>query len=275
MTKKHFDDGVYDISNDEYHDSSGFSRSALIKLSKSPYHFWYEYISGLCKKKEQTPSMIIGTAFHTLLLEPHKFEEEICVAPKIDRRTAKGKEDYERFLNDSLGKTILNQEQFEKVKSMASFVNKHSIVKDLLDGCRMEKSIYWTDLDTGIQFKVRPDAWLPTIVVDIKTTSDISINRFGYSAQEYGYYLQAGMTYEALKSLGILMDAFVILAVEKEEPYAPAVFNMSQKAIQYGIDQFTYFKKILAGCLEKNEWPGYKIQELDISEYATKQMESI
>jgi hypothetical protein len=61
---------------------------------------------------------------------------------------------------------------------------------------------------------------------------------------------------------------FVVLAIEKKEPYAPSVFMMNEEALQFGIDQFNAYKKKLAQCLEKNEWPGYPVQELSMPKYA-------
>ena len=95
---KLYKDGVYDISNEQYHASEGISRSKLMLLDKSPYHFWYETMSGFAEKQESTPAMNIGSAFHTMLLEPAKFQMEFAVAPKVDRRTKQGKEDWEIFV---------------------------------------------------------------------------------------------------------------------------------------------------------------------------------
>lgn len=270
---KKYDDGVHDISNEEYHAASGVSRSRLMLLDKSPYHFWHAVFSGECKSKEPTPAMNVGSAFHTLLLEPHLFAKEYIVMPKIDRRTTQGKEDYQAFLEESQGKILLTDEQYEKALVMANQTRKHEIVTTLLDEAVFEQSIFWTDLETGIQFKARPDIWSNKMVVDIKTTADATMFRFQRSALEYGYYLQAGMAYEACKAIGKPFEMFVTLAAEKEEPYVPAVFIMNDDALQFGIDQFQKYKHQLADCLNKDKWPGYLVQELAVPEYAVKQLQ--
>ena len=100
-------DGVHDITNDEYHAANGISRSRLMLLDKSPYHYWYEVLSGEAEVRESTPAMLIGSLFHTLLLEPEKFDREYALMPKIDRRTKQGKEDYEAFVQEAQNKIIL------------------------------------------------------------------------------------------------------------------------------------------------------------------------
>lgn len=264
-----YTDGVYDISNEQYHASSGISRSKLMLLDKSPYHFWYETLSGQAVKQEATPAMNIGSAFHTLLLEPMKFQQEFSVMPNLDRRTKGGKEMYEEFLKESEGKIVLTADQFSKVGKMADLVSKHEIVTTLLDDAVFEQSIYWTDKETGLQFKTRPDIWSSKMVVDLKTTNNASSYAFMRSALDYGYYLQAGMAFEACKAIGKPFEMFVILACEKEEPHVPAVYIMKDEALQFGIDQFTKYKTRLKECFDSNKWEGYLVQELGVPKYAT------
>lgn len=264
-----FADGVHNITNDQYHSSSGISRSKLMLLNKSPYHFWYETISGLAQKKEATPSMNIGSAFHALLLEPDKFYTEFSIAPKIDRRTKQGKMDWEEFEKLSFGKIILTDDQFTKISKMVELVSKHEIVSTLLDDAVFEQSIYWTDKETGLQFKTRPDIWSSQMIVDIKTTNNANIYSFTRSALEYGYYLQAGMAFEACKAIGKPFEMFVILACEKDEPYVPAVYVMKEEALNFGIEQFNTYKKRLIKCIESDTWEGYLVQELGVPKFAT------
>lgn len=267
MTKLKFNDGIYDITNDDYHGSEGISRSQLMLLDKSPYHFWYEVLSGQAQKREATPAMKIGSLFHTLLLEPEKFEEDYLL---ISQKTMPKKDTnpYNIIMEEAAGREAITEDQFVKVNNMVELVNRHEIVTTLLDEAQFEQSIYWTDSDTGLQFKVRPDIWSAKMIVDVKTTQDASLHTFKSSALKYGYYLQAGMMYEACKAIGKPFDMFVILACEKEAPHVPAVFSMSDAALQYGIEQFMNYKKRLKECLDKNQWDGYLVQELEVPAWA-------
>jgi len=261
-------DGVYDISNENYHAASAISRSNLMLMNKSPYHFWYENISGLSHKKESTPSMILGSVFHSLLLEPSKFDSEFIVSPKIDRRTNKGKEEYELFLQNSHGKTLVTQDQYDHAQRMVSHVQSHENAKELIKDSKREQSIFWTDEETGLQFKSRPDAWSSKMIVDVKTCCDSHPRAIASTALKNGYYLQAGMAYEATKSLGNPIDIFVILACEKEAPFAPSIFILDEKALNFGIDQFHSLKRKLKECFDSGDWRSYEVQELSVPQYA-------
>jgi hypothetical protein len=226
-------------------------------------------MSGLAKKQEATPAMNIGSAFHTMLLEPSKFHREFAIAPQLDRRTKAGKEEWERFSAASEGKIILSDDQFAKVSKMVELISQHEIVMTLLDEAAFERSIFWTDKETGLQFKARPDIWSSKMVVDLKTTNDASAHSFMRSALSYGYYLQAGMAFEACKAIGEPFEMFVILACEKEAPHVPAIYIMKDEALQFGIDQFTAYKHKLKSCLDSNKWEGYLVQELTVPSWAT------
>ena len=49
--------GIYDISNDEYHNSHAISRSMLMDFKKNPYYYWYKYHSGKFEKESPTSVM--------------------------------------------------------------------------------------------------------------------------------------------------------------------------------------------------------------------------
>ena len=275
LNKKQFEDGVFDISSDEYHQSSGVSRSALMLLKRSPYHFWYEYKSGLAEKKEATDAMNLGSAFHTLVLEPHKFNDEFIIRPSIDRRTTKGKEEYAEFEVSAGMRIILTNEQYNKAEQMANALIKNSTISNLLDGALFEQSIFWTDEDTGLQFKARPDIWQPAIVSDLKSTADAEYRAFQYSSSKHGYFLQAGMMYEAMLSINKPFEAYVIIASEKEPPYAPAIYPMSEKAIEFGREMFGVYKRHLKQCITNDEWPSYPMREIEPSPYAYLDIEPL
>jgi hypothetical protein len=221
----------------------------------------------MAEVKESTPAMNIGSAFHSLLLEPEKFSSEFAVLPRIDRRTKAGKEEYDFFNLRNKGKILLTDDQFFKVEQMVTLVSQHEIVTTLLQEAEFEQSIFWTDIETGLQFKTRPDIWSQKMIVDLKTTSDASPYGFTRSAMTYGYYLQAGMAYEACKVIGKPFEMFVILACEKDAPHVPAIYMMDDEALQFGIDQFGTYKRKLKQCLDSNKWPGYPVQELSIPSY--------
>jgi hypothetical protein len=262
-----FSDGTHTISNEEYHASAGISRSALMQFKRSPYHYQQRYLVEQTVE-EDTAALRIGNLIHTAVLEPHRFADEYIVAPKFDRRTNAGKFAHSQFQSTLAGRIAVSEDEEAMAYAMASVVHGNDLAAALLDDCVIEESIYFTHKSTGLQCKVRPDAWNGSIVIDLKTTKDACYPAFQRSAFQYGYFLQAGMIYEALRSVDIVMEKFVFLAIEKKAPYPMAIYTLDDEAIDYGVNQFNSLMEQFANCHEKNKWPGYPLMNLCVPNYA-------
>ena len=53
--------GIYELSNEEYHDQEALGKSGLMQLAKSPAHYmeWYQ-----APEEKPTKAMVLGTATH-------------------------------------------------------------------------------------------------------------------------------------------------------------------------------------------------------------------
>jgi len=178
------------------------------------------------------------------------------------------KERRQQYKIENSHKTIVTHDLIYQAAAMTSRLHKNDTFMALLDGAKIEHSIYFIHERTGLQVKVRPDIWNNGIVGDLKTTDSAAPREFQSSAYKYGYYLQAGMIHEALRSLGIKMEKFVLPCVEKKEPHLEALYVLEQAGIEYGINLFNKLMDDYAICLMKDEWPGYGIQLLALPAYA-------
>lgn len=263
-----FKDGVHDISNEQYHSSDGISRSMLMQLKKSPYHYWYKYLSGIPEPEKPTPALIEGELIHTAVLEPEKLSERFFVLPEhINRRTKEGKAEYQSILDANKGKQVISDDQMMWSNIIRQCVYKDEMAAALLSEAKVEQSIFFTH-PTGIQCKARPDAWAYGIVSDLKTTTDASERAMQISCIKYGYFLQAGMISYALKSIGETLEKFVIIAVEKKAPFAVCCYPMNEEAIEYGEGLVDGLLATLLECTARGKWPGYQMKELSVPNWA-------
>lgn len=267
--RKEFKNGVYDISSEDYHASAGVSRSALMAMTKTPYHYYYEYLSGKARPREATPAMITGELVHTLVLEPLKYRDKFYVMPKLDKRTTAGKQLHAACLLEKDFRITVSEDQVEEANAMANGVRENSVANVLImENGKVEQSIYFTHEPTGLQCKVRPDSWTGSVIVDLKTSADAGFRGFQSSAYKYGYYLQAGMIYCGLKSIGIDMESFVFVVVEKSPPYATAIYTLDPDALDFGVNQFNELMARLKHCCSEDKWPAFGIQNLTVPKYA-------
>jgi hypothetical protein len=268
---KVFQPGVYDISNEEYHASAGISRSAISLLKKSPLHYWQQYLSEFKEPFTATPAMIIGEAIHTLIMEPHLFDERFVVGQQVDGRTKEGKKYKEEFAILSAGKRVLCEDQYNSIINIMDAVNNHPIVRKLIKDPKIEQSIYWVDSASEILCKARPDIWTEKRLIDIKTTADATPEGFSRSVSDYNYHIQAAMQIDAIREItGVLMHHFVFIAIQTSRPYKPYIYTLGDYEIELGRKEYKKLLIVLHECFESKRWDLDRetVIELNLPAYA-------
>lgn len=245
------------MTNKEYREAEGISRSELFKISKSPLHFRY----AMDHPAEPTPALIFGQAAHKFILERDCFGDEFAVMPNIDRRTKEGKEAYSDFVMQNAGKGIISQEDMDKIIEMRKQIMANPVAKALLSG-KVEQSFFWKDEDTGEKCKCRTDCQTEyegkKYIVDYKTTESCEDGHFERSCRKYGYKFQAGMYTEGVFQNTFEEHGFAFVAQEKAAPYAVRVYFCDPGFIAQGYDQFREYLGIYHDCKKTGNWYGYE-----------------
>ncbi|WP_339050817.1 PD-(D/E)XK nuclease-like domain-containing protein [Rickettsiella endosymbiont of Xylota segnis] len=265
---KNIKPGLYDLSIEDYHRGPGLSRSGLMEFKRSPYHYWYKYLNPDYKPEPATPAQTIGNALHTLILEPNEFNKRYFVIPEFNKATKEGKERWQLIKSELGKKETLSAHQYEILQAMTASLKKNKLATQLIEYAEIEQSLYWTDPDTGILCKCRPDILRNNLVCDLKTAQNGSPRSFQYATFDYGYYIQAAMVREAIKQLKqkIIKD-FLFLVIEKARPYAISIYQLDEASLDKGYQEFKTLLVRYQHCLESNDWPAYTIQEVSLPRY--------
>ena len=256
------------MTQKEYREAEGISRSELQLFRKSPAH----YLFNKNNPQEKTKSLIFGSAAHKYILERDTFFDEFCVMPVVDRRTKEGKEIWAGFENLSVGKQVISQDDMRVILDMDSAIDRHPIARALLTG-RTEQSFFWNDPDTDEICKCRPDVMTEwngkKYIVDYKTTSSCQNGHFERSCKEYGYQLQAGMYQEGVFLNEFEDYGFIFVAQEKTAPYSVRVYFATQDWIDLGNEEFKALLGLFHRCQEEGTFPGYEGFDNEV-EYLTE-----
>jgi hypothetical protein len=254
------------LTNAEYHARPEVSKSGLDLMRRSPLHFWHRYLNPERVAEPPTDAMVLGSALHTAVLEPHLFDDEYAVAPHCDRRTKEGKMIWADFEQEAAGKTLLKADDANRIKGMANAVRSHKAASFLLTmPGKAEQSYFWTDPETGEKCKCRPD-WHSNdgrIVVDVKTTEDASPGKFlRSSVLGWRYHVQAAFYMQGLPSA----EVFLFVVVEKKPPFAAAVYSLPVKLVERGLEEARQDLRRIAECRAASHWPSYseEIEELPL-----------
>jgi len=251
---------------DEYYFSLPYlSNSGLKLLGLTPSHLKAALdreqlkAQGKADPEQPTPAMIFGAAFHHYHLG---FSNKIAVTPTgIDRRTKQGKLDWFEFLGDSKDKTVISPEDFEKIKAMHASVKAHPKASKLiaLKDTLREASGLWEHPIYGYQCKIKTDlvshpySW----ITDLKTTICAHPDEFNRAIYNFKYHWQAYWYTKGAKTLTGKDYKFLIIAVEKSEPYAVAVYEIGRTWLEIAKREVEPLEALYADCLNSGDWYGY------------------
>ena len=272
--------GIVIESNKEYHGyREAISKSGLANMSLCPQYFkWCEE-----NPKEPTDDLIIGSAFHKIVLEPDDFENEFIVSPTFDRRTKEGKAAYNDFVEKVEDKAlrVINQEQYEMICGMRDSILSNPYASALIKG-NVEQSFYFTDDLTGEQVKARPDVWRKVqdrvAITDLKSCKSALPKDVAKDVVNYHYNLQDAMYRTAVnKVLGTPLENidFVFIFVEKKPPYLLNIVVSTQAIFDSGDADFRKWIGEYHECKQSGVWYGlngaYGIpNELNLPKYMTE-----
>jgi exodeoxyribonuclease VIII len=262
-------DELMELTNSEYHARPEVSKSGLDLAHRSPLHFWNRYLNPDRVAEPPTEAMILGSALHARVLEPHLFDDEYVVAPHCDRRTKEGKMIWADFEQQAAGKTLLKADDALRITAMADAIGKHKAASFLLTmPGKAEQSYFWTDDETGERCKCRPD-WHSAdgkIIVDVKTTEDASPAKFlRSSVLGWRYHVQAAFYMQGLPEA----EVFLFCCVEKKPPFAVAVYSLPPALVERGLREAKADLALISACRAADDWPSYseEIEELPLPKW--------
>lgn len=271
-------DGVYnDLSIEDYHSNKTHISATQIKYARQSIKHFHYYISGKLPREEKS-HFDFGNAFELALLAPNEYLQRVAISPdaelvseimsdgktKTARNTNRYKEGMKKFLDQNKGKYIIadsGPESFETIEEMLSSCYQDKIIQGLIKNTEYQLSLFWTDPQTGLQLKTRPDFCKrkKSVIVNLKTTLNGSPEAFSKDLAKYGYPLQACVEIRGCIASGIMeeVDSYFWLVVEKVPPYNATIYEFDVSDQKYSLDELDYLLSKIKNSNEKELYPGY------------------
>lgn len=268
--------GFYpDLSSADYHaDKNSISRSSLRDFYRSPKYYWAMHLNEDKPLRTPTRDMILGSAFHTMVLEEENWTKEYAVEPEKVLLKDEGREAYEEYKQkcydlEITNKTVLTRHEHRTLKEMRSAVHSdNNICKLIYDG-EIETSYFWQDPHSELILKSRPDVIHEAMVVDLKTIADASPESFQRAMVDGWYHVQAAMIRDAIREIeGREITTFVNVCVEKKYPYSIGVYIIDEAAIDHAETLYKNLLLDLKTCIVNNDFRDYKPQIIGLPKWA-------
>jgi len=240
---------IVEISNEEYHSLKDIASASILKTIHKRGIWDYHATSNI--PKEDSQALNFGTAYHTYVLEPDKFYDEIAVSPNVDKRTKKGKEEYANFLAEAEGKVVISQDEFDTIKLM------YQVLDQWLDH-NPEIRDTWVDAKPEVSFigqihdckvRVRADKYneLTGTAFDLKTCRDATEYAFKYDSKKLGYDIQ-DIHYRLVAS------EMIFIAQQKTPPFTVNAYTHGSDSLMFAYDKWydalTEFKNYIENGME-------------------------
>lgn len=172
---------------------------------------------------------------------------------------------------------ILKEDEYNDLQEMINSVLKHRDACNVLRKGKAEMSGYYSDPETGIKCKIRPDFFNEDrqILVDVKTTRDVELTEFSKTIWNYRYDFQMAMYCEGIRLItGKKVDFPLFLALEKTPPFECAVYLADDGMLEKGGMDYRMAMDVLSYCLKNNTWDSYqsRLQPISLPPWALKEI---
>lgn len=265
---------IKDMTDEGYAGLYGLRASWLkVLYSQTPAH-----LRARMNEPLDSDALRFGRALHTAVLQPELYDSSWAVAPKVDKRTTAGKDTWARFEAEcaSTGKGMLSEAEGNMVRGIVRSL-EGTTADEVLSIAPMREVVLTGEIG-GVVCKCRIDACSTDgLLVDLKTTVSAAPRAFTRSIVDFGYLLQLAFYRTLMQQNGIGYGATVLVAVEKQAPYAAALYAMRDRDISRMMLVLPELAQRYQRCLDEERWPSYPshVQLLEMPEWAFKDNEEV
>lgn len=270
---------IHGMDIHDYHAiADAISKTGLDRIRRSPAHYYALTIDPDRPPEKERAGQLEGNLAHCAILEPDEFSKRYAVIPESAPRrptaaqwnakkpspeSVEAMNWWRAWESENGSRTIITPEQY--AAAIHQQVSVHSLpdVAEALATGWPEVSAFWTDPETGVMCRCRPDWVHPVdddsvILLDLKTYSDASTADFARQVARKRYHVQAAYYSDGFAAAsGKRVLAFIFVCVESEWPHAASATVLDDLSIEQGRTEYREDLRAYAECLRTGKWPGY------------------
>lgn len=273
---------IYNEPMADYHATDCVSAHRLDDIEPRPLVYRNKWIEKSIPPREESAAFLFGRLFHCLALEGEDATRtRFAVAPKCDRRTKAGKEEFAAFSAANAGKDIVFEDDMTLAWRMVAAIRAKPAAVKLLSRGKPEVT-FRSKLDKfAVQCRVDwydgEDAAGP-LCVNLKSIE--TLDHFDKHYVNFSYYRSdAFYRLVVAKVLGLDSRApqMVNLVCEKQEPFEVSIRTPDAEALEIGAREVMALLTKLDRCYESDFWPGEPAEARPVSlpAWKVKQAEAI
>lgn len=272
-----------DLSIEDYHANISHISSTTLKFARKSLKAYQWYRAGKIPKPK-AEHFDMGNAFEIALIDRHQWKDRVAildddmfVAEALAEATKQGKEltrpknsaiyqkRVKEFKAQNQGKNIINNvdgsASYTSIEEMLSSCYQDRVIQALIENVESNLSCFWTDPDTKLNLKCRPDITQrkKNLIINIKTTKDGSPAGFSKDLVNFAYPFQAAVEIRGVIATGVMetVDMYLWVVVEKNPPYCATVYEFADDDRRAESDRLDYVLSRIQKAEAANKFPGY------------------
>lgn len=267
-------EGVFEnLSDSDYRKAAGVSNSSLKAIALdgsepgSPAHFASQFST----QKEDSDALFFGRIIHSRILTPNEPIPGIIAIPETytnEKGEIKPWNGNAKICRNWIAKHEsdgLRPMKVETIQAMDGVVNaiaQNETCKVAFSSGKPEVSLFkrWHRNEGCVLRKARLDWVTPgPALVDIKTCQDARAIEFARVIWARRYYVQFAYYLDLWNELNPddQKTDFVVVAVEKFEPYNIQCFQIDHADLDKGRREYQRNLSLVIQCIKEGAWPGY------------------
>ena len=273
---------LHDLPNSQYHGTRALiSKSGLDVAARSLAHYAH-YLTAIPEDDGGSEALVIGSALHSLVLEPMVFAREFVLLPDFgDMRSSTNRTMRDKWLsNEHPGKKPLKRDQWQMIHAMRESLFRNRRIRAILENGRPEVTCAAICPHTGLPLKIRMD-WeseIDGVGLDLKSALDGSPGGWRRAAANMRYHVQDAYYTNVAQLCSRDVRELSFAVIEKEPPYVAGLYTLNPTARAAG--EIAYMQQLaeIADACETGEFPGYgrgNVVELSLPQWAVAEAETV
>ena len=247
---------IFEMSGDPTEKICLSSSVAKVLVERSPLHAWCKHRLLGGNRQDRTAATEDGKIYETLIFGLQ--DEKIEVVEAADWRTNAAKD--ARASIERAGKIAILAPKYAEYANTAGMIKGGMERGGFVMNGAIQKKLQWEK--DGVDCKAYLDHFVRTEgrIDDLKCVADASPAAVANHMVKYGYDIQEAAYTEAAETLYpdlIGRVKFTFWFAEKELPYAVQPYTTTGMMKELGRRKWDFAKRVWAGCLSGNVWPGY------------------
>lgn len=271
------------MTDEEYHGETGFLGSTWIKKAASltPAH---AYAMHEMMEDADDTALVVGAAFHCLVLRPDDFKAEYIDAGPLDLRKKDDKAKYAGLTAtaSATGKVVLRDKEMAVAERLAAAALADPEIVNALASCELREVAYFAEVPLSdgrtCPGKAKFDALSPgQHALDLKSHGGRATDHaVAAAARDWGWPIQCAWYNRVCAAAGHEAPAdWWFAVVEKAAPNIGRLMQMPQEVIEAADEACDAMARLWLDCNESGQRPAYMPGVIDVPPYYVDRLRTI